>query len=42
MNEENEKEIKIIVDKFFLETQRLVNKLVDKIYEIEGLKPECK
>ena len=37
MNEKTAKEVKIIVDKFFLETQRLVNRLVEKIYEIEGI-----
>lgn len=34
---EKAKEIDIIVKKFFLETQRLVKRLVDKIYEMEGI-----
>ncbi len=36
MNKKQQKEIDIIVNKFFLETQRLVKRLVDKIYEING------
>jgi hypothetical protein len=36
MNEEQTKEIQIIVEKFFLETQRLVNRLVNKIHENEN------
>jgi len=39
MENKEEKEIQIIVNKFFLETQRLVNRLVEKIYEIEGIMP---
>lgn len=37
MKPEHTKEIEIIVNHFFLETQRLVNKIVEKIYEIEGI-----
>jgi len=34
MTPKQQKEMQIIIDKFFLETQRLVNKLTTKIYEI--------
>ena len=37
MKEEKRKEIEMIVNQFFLETKKLVNKLIEKIYEIEEL-----